>query len=259
MKESLLWELSKEGFQKSFVFGTMHVKSQRAFHRLDLLGTILKHVEVFAAEYDLDQLRSTEDGSFMRIPEEQTISGFLGKQKYKRIQNAIHKAFGVDIAPLDRIYPLLIVNLIGESTLSSDFSLPLDVYLWEMSKGLSLRLEGIETFESQQRIFQKIKLKDQVKMLKDLSRNTSKYRKSINRMASLYEDEQIRLLYKQGRKSLGKYKNLLLYSRNHIMAKRFEQIAKEDQLLFAIGAGHLAGKYGVLKLLKNKDWKIKPI
>ncbi|MGB0863917.1 MAG: TraB/GumN family protein [Saprospiraceae bacterium] len=36
-------------------------------------------------------------------------------------------------------------------------------------------------------------------------------------------------------------------------------MVQEQTLFCAIGAGHLSGKKGVLKLLKDKGYKVKPV
>lgn len=259
MKQALLWKLSKKQHQDSFLLGTMHVKSESAFKRLNQINHLLEDVEVFAAEYDLDILAATASSSDMMIPAGKHIRDLLTPAQYKKLEHQLSKTFNVQIGQFGRFLPLIIVNLISELTLSQDYNLPLDMYLWSKAQELGLKTIGIESYESQLAIINRIKLQHQVKMLLNIARNPDKFRKNLFRMAEWYEQEEIIKLYKSGKKSLGKYKNILLKSRNFIIADRFEEVTKDQKSLFAFGAGHLAGKDGVLKLLKEKDWKLKAI
>ncbi|WP_235295689.1 TraB/GumN family protein [Portibacter marinus] len=259
MKQSLLWKLQKENHHTSFLFGTMHVKSQAAFQRIEQVKRILEDVDVFAAEYHLDEVQSHAANEHLFIPEGGKISDILSKKKFERIRNQLIKSFSIDLQLFDRFLPMVLVNFIGEAILSQEYNLPLDVYLWKYAKSLDKKLKGMETFESQRKILHNISLSDQIKMLKDLARNTGKYRKNIFRMSMWYEEEQIQKLYKNGKQSLGKYKHILLKNRNKKIAARFDQISESRSLFCAVGAGHLAGNYGILVLLKNNNWKLEAI
>ena len=43
------------------------------------------------------------------------------------------------------------------------------------------------------------------------------------------------------------------------MTKRFAKIARSQTLFCAVGAGHLAGQKGMLRLLKKKGFNVRPV
>ena len=257
MKQSLLWKASKKGAKDSFIFGTMHVKSKKVFTRIVQIESIFEHIDTFVAEYNLDEVNFVQQPSDLLIPKGKSIRETLGEKKFFKIRKIIEKAFAIDISQYEYYLPLLLVNVIGEAILSKDYHLPLDLHLWDLAKKKGISLDGVEDYKSQMDIMAKIKINDQIKMLKDIAKNPTKYRKSILKMASWYEEEKIIVLYKKGKVSLGKYKNILLKRRNYIMRSRFEELASNQSIFMAIGAGHLGGKDGLLKLLKDKSWKLK--
>lgn len=259
MKNALLWKLSKDGYHPSYIFGTMHVKSQQAFTRINDIEACLDQSQVFAAEYNLDQVQFVQQPSDLLIPDGKSLRDEVGDKKFLKMQGIIEKTYDVDISQYEYYLPLLLVNVIAEAILSKEHKLPLDMFLWKMAKEKGLQLEGVESYESQQIIMRKIKLKDQAKMVSEIARNPSKYRKSILQMANLYEEENILLLYKKGKRSLGRYRNILLKRRNKIMAARTEELSQTQSAFIAVGAGHLAGNYGVLRLLKEKGWKLEAL
>lgn len=57
---------------------------------------------------------------------------------------------------------------------------------------------------------------------------------------------------------MGGMKEVLIYNRNQLMYERIDG-RREQSSFYALGAAHLAGKKGVLRLLKNAGYKIKAI
>jgi len=51
----------------------------------------------------------------------------------------------------------------------------------------------------------------------------------------------------------------MITNRNVIMARSIDSLARTGSLFSAIGAAHLAGKDGVIQLLRNKGYTVKPI
>ena len=81
----------------------------------------------------------------------------------------------------------------------------------------------------------------------------------IRKMTRQYEEANIQQLYKSVRKSAKGLRKLLLYNRNIIMADRIAEMAAEQSICVAIGAGHLGGSKGVLRLLKQRGLKLSPV
>jgi uncharacterized protein YbaP (TraB family) len=54
-------------------------------------------------------------------------------------------------------------------------------------------------------------------------------------------------------------RHVLLYDRFLKMVNSFEKIAAGQSLFAAVGAGHLAGGKGVLRILKKRGYTITPI
>ncbi|MGK4566208.1 TraB/GumN family protein [Flavobacterium sp. 3HN19-14] len=51
----------------------------------------------------------------------------------------------------------------------------------------------------------------------------------------------------------------LIIDRNIVMAKSIDSLARTGSLFAAVGAAHLAGKGGIIQLLRNKGYTVTPI
>jgi uncharacterized protein YbaP (TraB family) len=126
-------------------------------------------------------------------------------------------------------------------------------------------IKGLETFDYQLGIFDKIPYKMQaeqlVKMVNDANSGktddeneikvlTDAYRKQeINKMDELTKDDP----------SIGGFTDILLYDRNANWAKKLQDLMQNNSLVVAVGAGHLPGKKGVLNLLREAGYTVEPV
>ncbi len=235
-KNSLLWEIKGANIKSpSYVFGTMHVQDERAFKNITFLEDCIASVEAFAAEYDLDTENPTSFADAMYLPDGQKLSQLLG--------------------PI----PFFLTNILSTAQFGMEMNYSLDHYLYESAKAKQKTVFGLESFESQLEIVKKMPMKEQLKSLKEFAVNFKRYRRSIKRTAELYVEGNLVKILKKVKKNSGGMRKLLLYDRNIIMAEKILELSTRQSLFAAIGAGHLGGKKGVLRLLKNKGLEVRPV
>lgn len=237
----------------------MHVKDAKAFGRIDDMKKCIDACEVFATEFNLEEADHTITANHMSLPEGEDLKGMLGKKKFSKMRKIINKAFKVDIAFFNEHIPIMVTNIITGKILSEDMQSSLDESLWNYARESEKVMMGIETFEEQMAILDLIPMEYQIKQLKELAKNTKRFRRQITKTAQLFEEENITQLYKSVKKSTGKLRNVMLYDRNIKMAERVSKIVEEQSLCFAVGAGHLLGKKGLVSLLKEEEYKVKPV
>jgi len=259
-KKTLLWEIEHKQLEHpSFVFGTMHVRDQRAFKYKELVESKILECDAFAAEMNLDEVNHLSMANSMDLPDGQLLSDLIKPKAYSKIDKIFKKMVGVPLIHFDNSQPLLISNIITERLLSSDMPLSLDATLHQFASQNNKITLGIESFEEQLKILSKISIEFQIKSLIWMSKNFKQFRKQLLKMTTDYETSDIQKLYIASKKNAKGLRKVLLYDRNKIMAKRIAAMAKEQSIFVAIGAGHLGGEKGVLKLLKNEGFKTKPV
>ena len=259
-KSSLLWRLNGSQLpEPSYVFGTMHVKDQRAFGAIEEVFQRIDACKTFATEFNLEEAAHQTQADSMDLPEGESLEKLLGNKKFKKVGKAFQKATGLDISHFNHCQPILISNLMSESILSTDMPFSLDETLWKYARSRERVVLGIETFQEQLDILRKIPFDYQVKSLVDIARNFKSYRKQLLKMTAMYESADLHQLHQSARKSVKGMRRLMLYDRNIIMAERIARMAAEQSLFAAIGAGHLGGKKGVLSLLKKAGISVSPV
>jgi len=237
----------------------MHVQDIRAFGLIDTLEILIGKCEAFATEFDLSQADPERMQAIFQMKEGETLLDVLSPKQFERLDKFLQKRFGFSANQFLNTRPFTVANFLTVAMMQKEMHQSLDETLHTMAQNQERLILGLETFEDQLKIMQLLDTKTEVKQLMSLVKNYKGHRKSINKLTELYINEDIQKLHKSSKKSLGKLRKILLDDRNTKMTNQFEAITKEHSLFAAVGAGHLAGKKGILKMLKDKGFKVKPV
>ena len=259
-KNSLLWEIKSELYpSNTYLFGTMHVKSNRVFSAFDQISKYIASCDSFCVEIDLVDAQSTAMQNALLAGPDQSLTNILSQKEYTKLASIFQSLGVLDIHPFQKLRPMHLINLLSSLLMKEDTHEILDLSLYRYAKGRGMRTFGIETQKEHLTILNNMDRDAEVKHLKRIIRNFPAFAKQHAKLLDYYTQGRIDKLYLHGKKSLGKWRKVLLKDRNYIISSRLHDIAKQEAVFCAIGAGHLYGKYGVLRLLKLNGATIRPI
>jgi uncharacterized protein YbaP (TraB family) len=255
---SLLWEITNtENNKISYLFGTMHAKSKEAFTFYHHAEKHLMKCKVFSSEIDLNTI--DHNPASILLPKGQNLTEILSSKQYDKLEGKLKRFFNFDLNQYNHYKPMIIQNMVLVSTMHEENSLALDFQLKSKAEIEGLKITGIETFQEQCAVLDKISLDYQIKMLTKMLQNYPKSLKNFERLVKCYEKADLIKLYKLTSRSLGALRKDMLYNRNKLMAERICKSSILDSSFFAIGAAHLGGKKGVLRYLSTSGLLIKPV
>ncbi len=269
---SLLWEITGNGLQKpSYLFGTMHVSSKLAFHLADSFFLGIRNADVVALEtnpeswqedmsnYEMDYGYRNYSGytgsNYVELPNEYLRLNTLRFYKYdKKIARALYSN------------PSAINNLLYRSygNESSDFEEDtyLDMYIYQCGKKWGKKVAGVEKYaESMKLMMEAYKDAAKDRQIKERSYD-SENSYSFNKLQEAYRSGNLDWL-----DSINKYNSFspafdekFLYRRNEIQASSIDSILRSGQSLFVgVGAAHLPGNRGVIEILRDQGYKLRPV
>jgi len=242
----------------SYLFGTMHVRDQRAFRLLESAYAAIDDCEALALEFDLGAVQGLDPG-LLQLPPGQTLDSLLPERKFQKLRRFLLRALKVDILAFRRALPLMTVNVLNEHMMGQEQPIALDEQLWRYAQEKGKTILGIETYEEQIALLRSIPIEQQLQSLLWLGRNIKSHRRQLRKMTELYESGDIYRLHRAAKRSASGMRHRLLYRRNEIMAERIATFTAERSVFCAVGAGHLAGGKGVLRLLKHQGLKLNPV
>jgi uncharacterized protein len=260
LKNTLLWRLTPPtGGPDSYLFGTMHVRDQRAFGWLDLALVCLNRSDVFAAEFDLGETDEMALARVLQLPEGKTLDQLLSRQAWKNLQRQMGKNSNFPLPMLQVMHPMVVSMTLSTQMLGEEANFSLDETLWRRALEDGKKTTGVESFEDQLNTLRSISIKQHINNLTYTLKHLKQQKKRIKKMLKHYAEGDIKALYRSARRDTKGMRKTLLFRRNRHMADRFAELASEQSLFCAVGAGHLAGGKGILHLLKNHGFKLHPI
>ena len=260
MKNALLWRLTPhKGGPDSYLFGTMHVRDLRAFNWLDRAKHCLDKCDVFATEFDFSDSDPNALATVLQGSDQGPLDETLKPGAWKSLQRLCKKRLGVPAEHMRFSHPMAVSMALTNSLLADETNYSLDETLWNYAREQGKQTTGVETFEEQLDILGKIPYKQHLKSLTWLLKNYKRQKKRLRKMMHWYNAGELQKLYRAAKKDAKGMRKILLFDRNQLMADRVVEIASQQSLFCAVGAGHLAGEKGMLRLLKKAGFKVRPV
>lgn len=255
--ESTLYQVSGEGIQDFYLFGTVHIMPQEEFELKDKVTTALEQSDKVVFELDLDDpsLQQVMMSNSM-LPDQKTIESYLTTEEYELLGNAIQEELGIDIAMVKSLKPfflstMLLKKFVGENPASFEGS------LMELAMAGEKEILGLEKVEDQLKIFDAIPYQEQADDLIEMLVEEEKMEKLFQEMIDDYKNEEVTKLYDLFVNYFDNDKDLIdlmLNDRNHNWIPTLKQLAAEDKIFVGVGAGHLGGAEGLIKLLQEEGY-----
>ena len=265
--QGLLWKVEHAGITPSYVFGTMHVNDPRVRNLPPPVRSAFNGADLAAFEVVFSDAVRKQIFQAKLLPEGRALDEILGQRLFDEVADlAAHT--GIDRDRLRRMKPwAVLVSLYypqGEIARFSVGELPLDVWMQTDAQSRGAAIFGLETAEEQLTIFDEIPEADQITMLRDSTATIRRIDEYIENMTQLYIAGDIGALYTQFFDEVAAsnaayartFAVKLVNERNRKMVERMEDLLRQGGAFIAVGALHLPGEQGILRLLQRQGYGI---
>jgi uncharacterized protein len=261
---TLLWEISGNGLtQPSYFFGTMHILCSEDAVISPGLQTVINGVGQVYLEIDMDDMTQIL-GAFgsLTMTGNKKLSDFYTPEEYQKVKSWFDKNGQIPFAMMERYKPMMLSSMIEAQSMTCPEQDGMETRIMKAAGERKLEIKGLETMAFQAGMLDSIPYEEQAKELLQAIDSVQTQKKMMSvlireyRMQNLDSIEALTVSEEGG---MDKYLDLMLYSRNRNWVAQFPKIAKEKSTLFAVGAGHLPGKNGVLNLLRLAGYTVTPL
>ena len=268
LEKSLLWEVSGNGLTKpSYIYGTIHMICKDDASLGDSLVAAIQRSERVYFEVDMDNLMEMLSAfKDFKMRNDTTLADLLSKEDYEKVKEYMGRKSGLlPFSQLETYKPMLASSLLMESGIGCEESVAMEQLILEEAKKNKKRVDGLETMSYQASIFDSIPYKLQAEqLLKYVNDSGSKSEsdKQFEEMIEAYKAQDIEKLgefVQTNDGGLGNYEDILIYNRNRNWVEKLKKIMPDKSLTIAVGAGHLAGEKGLIKLLRKAGYTVKPV
>ena len=260
--QSLLWEISGNGLKEnSYLFGTIHMICPSDFLMDDRIKNAFEDADELIMELDMDDpemMQKMQQSSLN--PEMKNIKSAFSESDANALNEFLTANYGAGLDQLGILKPFMLMSMITVKQLPCEQIESYELFFTNLAKTQNKNVEGLESVEFQMGLFDEI---PEEILFEEISKmvTTDEFIKEFEQMVSAYTAEDIDKLYQviAENEMMGNFNELMLDNRNRNWIPVMEKNMKENQVFFAVGSGHLGGENGVINLLRNQGYQVKPI
>ena len=266
----LLWKVSGNGLEKpSYIFGTHHVAPLSMKDSIAGMAEALNGTSQVYGELVMEDMMKPEMlmkmQQAMMLPGDTTLKSLFTQAQYDSIASVVKENIGMELAMFDKLKPAalnaqLAVVLSVKAVKGYNPQEQLDTWFQTQAKQAGKKVGGLESTESQiDVLYNSQSLKRQAQQLYCSATHIDYGIDMTRRLAEAYLSQDLDKLLEITEEKMGnacdstpEEEETLIYGRNANWVKQMPGIMKQASTLFVVGAGHLPGERGVLKLLEKQ-------
>lgn len=272
LERSLLWEISGNGLKEaSYLYGTIHMIGKEDYFLTDETRASFDKAEQVVFEIDMEKMSNVfvQFSLLMQLfmDHGQTLKGLLSEDDYSLVKNHFDE-MGLPMMMLERIKPLFLSVFasgdVDQEGFSSGDVVSYEMEFMEMAKAQGKKTDGLETIEFQMSLFDSIPYKAQAEMLVESikAEENQDSGQSFQSLVEIYKSQDIEAMQESvddGEAMTNEYESMLLTNRNSNWIPVMANMMQKKVCFFAVGAAHLGGKEGVIALLRQKGYTVRPL
>jgi len=269
LENSLLWKITGDNVNTSYLFGTIHLIPEEHYFLPGGIEEAFEQSERIVFEIDMNEMTDigAQLGLLMKamMPDGKRLRDLISVEDYELVK-AHFDEMGLPLAMLERIKPMFLsVFASGDMSmddLSTGSSKSYEMEFFELAQEKEKEVGGLETMAFQIAVFDSIPYDVQAEMLVESIRSQDDESTEFQEMIDTYTSQNIDALSRMltsGEDDLGEFEDILVNDRNKNWIGLMSEMMIDEPVFFAVGAGHLGGENGVVRLLRKEGYEVTPI
>ncbi|WP_026751936.1 TraB/GumN family protein [Sediminibacterium sp. C3] len=258
---SLLWEISGNGLARpSYLYGTFHMLCANDYTiseviKQKLLGTRKLYLEVDITKPGIQQELMMQ----MKLTET-TLDKELGAD-FQQVDQAFQKITGISLNMFKQFKPFVSTSMLTLQTLDCPDKIQTETILSGIAKNAKIGIEGLETVADQVAAINAQPLDSQLHAFKKMVLEFDFSKKEMRELVRVYQLNHTDSIYAymKNQSMSNDFEQHMLIRRNRNWIPKMIAAIHDAPAFFAVGAGHLGGQEGVLSLLRDKGYQLKPL
>lgn len=265
LENTLLWEISGNGLkQPSYLFGTMHLLCAEDAKLSVNLKKAIREADRIYFEIDMDDMSQMMSAlKYARMNDNTKLSDLLTTDEYARVKTYFEKNRAIlPFSMMERLKPYMLTSLIGENGMECEKTNGMEMIIMQEANKYDKEIKGLETAEFQASLFDSIPYEKQAKELLNYIDSIDVHKNSTSELVKVYREQDLQkmeVLTSKSEGGIADYLDLLVYNRNRRWIEQLKDILPGKTTLIAVGAGHLPGESGMINLLRQAGYTVKPL
>jgi uncharacterized protein YbaP (TraB family) len=268
----LIWKITGNGLKKpSYLFGTHHLIPIQFLDSIPGLYKSFNECEKVVGEMVLNNIdASTKIQQAAIMPNHLRIDSLLSPADYKLVDTELKSVLKFGLKDVSILNPTMLVTMyeleIYKRLTGFTDDKQSDSYFQLVAVQKDKKVIGLENLDQQIKfLFGSTDYKRQARVLVETVRRKNEMLKDMLQLNKLYKSGKIDQLVELS-KGKGNITDMteeeyaiMVDNRNADWVTKLPQIIQESSSFIAVGALHLGGKNGLIKLLQKKGYKVTPL
>ena len=260
-ERGLLWKIQPESGAASYLFGTMHSDNPQVVNLPAPVQQAFEAATGLVVEVELNEQALMSMTGALLLSDGRNLEALVGKALYQRTVTAL-SAQGMPDFMIARLKPW--AAAISLMTPPPGNGVMLDQALYQRALAGGKKVRGLETVAEQMGLFDSLTEAEQLSLLRDTLDNLGDIERQLDEVLVAYLDRDLQRLLDISKDSMQgsdsqlaeRFMKKVIDDRNHRMAQRMQPHLQAGRYFIAVGALHLPGKEGLLKLLSERGYRV---
>jgi len=264
--QGLLWKVEKTGQQPSYVFGTMHVGDAEITTLAPPVQQAFSSARILLTELKMDYATIAAVMRNMYYEDERTLLAITGQELFEQVAARLAE-LGISRQAAKKMRPWAVMSVLGVAQLgnggaSADAGLDVQLYTDAMRQGK--QVEALETADEQLAVFENLPKQAKVDMVRSVLADRQKSQAEFKKIRAAYLARDLKRLLEMAKEEAdGEYGKFMqafnregIIERNLRMTTRMLKYIEGGAAFVAVGALHLPGEQGILRMLEQRGYQI---
>ena len=267
----LVWKISGNGIKKpSYILGTHHgcpftycdsiPGLMKAFDKVDNITGEINMIEL--AEMSPERMQKMQ--AMMMMPADTSLLSLFSTEEAAKVNEWLGKKMGASLEMLSVMKPMTIMVTVQNKEMMEVIPeiatmTTIDKYMQTLGQRKGKTIGELETADYQMELLYGNSLEEQADaLLEMIDHGDSKG--LLQQLTNAYKSQNLDTLWKVFQEQMTGYEyDAIVKVRNLNWEKQMKELLPKQTTLFVVGAGHLPGEYGMINLLREAGYKVKPV
>ena len=267
----LVWKISGNGIKKpSYILGTHHGCPFNYCDSIPGLMKALDKVDNIIGEINMIELaemspeRMQKMQAMMMMPADTSLLSLFSTEEAAKVNEWLGKKMGASLEMLSVMKPMTIMVTVQNKEMMEVIPeiatmTTIDKYMQTLGQRKGKTIGELETADYQMELLYGNSLEEQADaLLEMIDHGDSKG--LLQQLTNAYKSQNLDTLWKVFQEQMTGYEyDAIVKVRNLNWEKQMKELLPQQATLFVVGAGHLPGEYGMINLLREAGYKVKPV
>jgi uncharacterized protein YbaP (TraB family) len=261
-ENALLWEISGKGLPgPSWLYGTIHMICPEDFQVDDSLKAGFSRAGKIYLELDMDDPAMALKTLQLSMLKQGSLKDLMSREAYDTLNRFMTDSVKMPLMLFNKMKPFTLLSILYTKILPCAKAESYEQTFMGMAAREKKEILGLEKLEDQFAVFDQIPDTVEVQMILAMIRDFDGQRKEFQKMVDAYKQRDLKTLAGLIEESpdMKGYEGLLLANRNRKWIPVMESAMAQNPCFFGVGAGHLPGPDGVIALLRQAGYTVRPI